>query len=344
MSLTPREIEVLQNIVDAYIQHASPLGSRFVAKRSSLNLSPASIRNIMADLTEKGYLTQPHTSAGRVPTEQAFRYYVDSLLQTDNPPESLRHVVQDYLSQAGEDLSGVLEKTSRMISDQSRLVGMAVAPQSSSVRWKHIDFVLVRPGLAMAILVFEGGMVQHKLLEVGENTTSQDLEKYRNVLNERFLGQSLYQVKQTILREMESARSEFNKLYYSALNLAREACQEEEGERQIFVEGTLNVWDQLDPKDLESMRDLLGFLEHRSDLLKILEQIIQAQGLTIVFGSQIAGRDLSDWCIISSPYGIHNRPLGLVGTIGPVHMDYSRTVPLVDYTAKMLNQILESRV
>lgn len=343
MTLTPREIDVLNIIVESYIQNASPVGSRFVAKRSSLNLSPASMRNIMADLTEKGYLAQPHTSAGRIPTDRAFRYYVDTLLQPDIPPEKLQESIREYLSQAGLELSGILEKTSKLISDQSSLLGVAVAPQSSEVRWKHIDFVRVSSGLVMAVLVFEGGMVQHKLLEVQERVGPEDLEKYRNVLNEQFRGMSLFEVKQRILSQMEVARREFNKLYERALNLAREACGEEEQERQVYVDGTVKVWDRMDSKDLESMRELLEFLEHRSDLMDILDQLSRTKGMTVIFGSQITGRNLSEWSIISSPYGIHDRTLGVVGTIGPVHMDYSRLVPLVDYIAKMLNQILESR-
>jgi len=343
MSLTPREIDVLHIIVEGYIQSASPVGSRYVAKNSSLNLSPASMRNIMADLTEKGYLAQPHTSAGRVPTDRAFRYYVDTLLKPGTPPEKLQATIQEYLSQAGLELSGILDKTSKLISDQSSLVGMAVAPQSSFVCWKHIDFVRVSPGLVMAVLVFEGGMVQQKLLSVEEKDRAEDLEKYRNILNEQFQGKPLYEVKQRILSEMEIARSKFNKLYERALNLVQEACGDEEEDRQVFVDGTLKVWDQMDSKDLESMRELLEFLEHRTDLMDILDQITRTEGLTVVFGSQITGRNLSEWSIISSPYGIRDRALGVVGTLGPVHMDYSRLVPLVDYIAKMLNQILESR-
>jgi len=343
MELTPREIDVLNIIVESYIQNASPVGSRYVAKRSSLSLSPASMRNIMADLTEKGYLAQPHTSAGRVPSDLAFRYYVDTLLKPDTPPEKLQATIQEYLSRAGLELSGILEKTSKLISDQSSLVGMAVAPQSSSVRWKRIDFVPVSTGLVMAVLVFEGGMIQHKLLEIQESVKQEDLEKYRNILNEQFQGMPLYEVKQRILSQIELARNEFNKLYERALNLAKEACGEEEQGRQVYVDGTVKIWDSVDSKDLESMRELLEFLEHRSELMDILDQITRARGMTVLFGSQITGRNLSEWSIISSPYGIHDRTLGVVGTIGPVHMDYSRLVPLVDYIAKMLNQILESR-
>ncbi len=342
MSLTPREAEVLNIIVESYIENALPVGSRYVAKQSRLSLSPASMRNIMADLSDKGYLMQPHTSAGRIPTDKGFRYYVDTMVRPDLLPENLQQKIKEYLNQAGLEFSDILEHTSKLISSQSSLVGMAVAPQMHFVRWQQIDFVYIRSGVVMAILIFQGGIVQHKLLSVDEKVTADDLVKYRNYLNERFQGHTLYDVKQTVLREMQEAQNEFNQLYSKALSLARAACSDQE-ERQVYVDGTLNVWDQLDGKDLESMRELLEFLEQRSELFELLDKISQREGLTITFGKEVSGSKLGEWSIISSPYRVRGEPLGVIGTIGPIHMDYSRLVPMVDYIARMLSEILESR-
>ncbi|MGM0423450.1 MAG: heat-inducible transcriptional repressor HrcA [Thermodesulfobacteriota bacterium] len=343
MSLNSREIDVINIIVQAYIQHAAPVGSRYVAKQSGLDLSPASMRNIMADLTDKGYLTQPYTSAGRIPTQKAFRFYVDSMLKPGPLSSEQQKSIREYLTQSGLQFSDILEQTSKLISSQASQVGMAVAPQKDLVRWQQIDFVLIRPGLVLAVLVFQGGIIQNKLLHVEEKLTADDLVKYSNYLNESFQGRTIIEVKKKILEQMQEAKSRFNELYSKALGLAKETFSQE-SEPEIFLQGTLHVLERLDSKDLSSMRELLEFLEQRSELLGLLEKISQSsQGLSIVFGTEFYGPELGEWGLISSPYQVRGQTLGMVGTIGPIHMDYSRLVPMVDYIAKMLSEILETR-
>jgi len=342
MSFNPREIEVLNIIVQAYIQTASPIGSRYVAKQSSLNLSPATMRNIMADLTEKGFLMQPHTSAGRIPTQKAFRYYVDSVLKPSSLPEPIRRSLRQGLERASLDYPNILEQVSKLISSEASQVGMALAPQQDFVRWHRIDFVLVRPGLVMAILIFQGGIVQNRLIAVDDKVSSDDLIRYSNFLNDTFQGYTLFEVRQTIIKEMQEAEDAFNALYSKAFSLA-EAATGSTSERQLFLDGTLNVLERLDDIDMSSMRELLEFLEHRSELLQLLEKVSEGESLTVVFGSEFYGPELGEWGIISSPYRVRGETLGVVGTIGPINMDYPKLVPMVDYIAKMLTEILESR-
>ena len=342
MSLEAREKDVLNIIIQGYIDHAQPIGSRYVAKKSGLNLSPASMRNIMSDLTEEGYLVQPHTSAGRIPTDKAFRYYVDNILRPGLLSREIRNNIDGYLNQAGLEFSELLEQTSKLISNQASQWGMAVAPSISFARWHQIEFVLVRPGLVTAILVFQGGIVQNNLIQVDESVTADDLVKYSNYLNDRFQGQNLVQVKQKILQEMEQAEIQFNDLYSRAMSLVRETF-DHQNEREIFLEGTVNVLERLDKSDISGMRELLEFMEQRSNLLEILEEITNTEGLSISFGTEFYGPQLGEWGLISSPYTVKGKPVGVVGTIGPINMDYSKLVPMVDYIAKMLTQIFENR-
>lgn len=343
MSLNFREIDVVNIIVQAYIKHATPVGSRYVARQSGLGLSPASMRNIMADLTEKGYLTQPYTSAGRIPTQKAFRFYVDSMLKPGPLSKAKQRKIREHLTQAGLHFSDILEQTSKLISAQASQVGMAVAPQKDMVRWQQIDFVLVRPGLVLAVLVFQGGIVQNKLLSVEEKLGTEDLIKFSNYLNQSFQGQTIFEVKKRILEQMQEAKNQFNELYAKALHLAKDACNQN-SEPEIFLEGTLHVLDRLDSKDLSSMRELLEFLEQRSELLELLEGISRnTGGLSIVFGTEFYGPELGEWGMISSPYQVRGQTLGVVGTIGPIYMDYIKLVPMVDCIAKMLSEILETR-
>jgi heat-inducible transcriptional repressor len=219
---------------------------------------------------------------------------------------------------------------------------MALAPQQDFVRWHRIDFVLVRPGLVMAILIFQGGIVQNRLIAVDDKVSSDDLIRYSNFLNDTFQGYTLFEVRQTIIKEMQEAEDAFNALYSKAFSLA-EAATGSTSERQLFLDGTLNVLERLDDIDMSSMRELLEFLEHRSELLQLLEKVSEGESLTVVFGSEFYGPELGEWGIISSPYRVRGETLGVVGTIGPINMDYPRLVPMVDYIAKMLTEILESR-
>ncbi len=343
MILQSREIEVLNIIVQTYIQGATPVGSRYVAKKSNLKLSPASIRNIMADLTDKGYLMQPYTSAGRIPTEKAFRFYVDCLLQPGVLSAELQENIKEEIQNASLDFYRILENTSKIISTHASLVGMALAPQKDFVRWQQVDFVLVRPGLIMAVMVFQGGIVQNKLLPIKEEVNTDDLIRYSNYLNDKFQGQTLFEVKRNLIKEIKDARNRFNALYYKALDLAKKTFGNKD-EREVFVDGTLNVLDRLDNKDISSMRELLEFLEQRSNLLDLLDKISQSEGLTITFGNEFYGPKLGDWSLISSPYRVQGETLGIIGSLGPIHMDYSKVVPMVDYIAKMLSHFLEMRL
>ncbi|MFP4428043.1 MAG: heat-inducible transcriptional repressor HrcA [Desulfovermiculus sp.] len=342
MSLTAREIEVLRIIVQAYIDHAAPVGSRYVAKQSTLKLSAASMRNIMADLTEKGYLHQPYTSAGRVPTDKAFRFYVDTVLSPALLPESTQKDMKKSLVQAGLEFSDILEHTSKLISAQSSQVGVAVAPKRSMIRLQRIDLIQVRTGLVMAIAIFDGGVVHNKLLPVEAKVTPDDLIKYSNYLNEKFQGRTIDEIKKNILQEMEQAETRFNALYGRALSLAHEAF-DSNNDREVYLEGTLNVLDHIEGKDISSMRELLEFLEHRSAILELVDKLAHNEGLIVTFGTEFYGPELGQWGLISSPYQVQGKKLGVVGTIGPIHMDYSRLMPMVDTIARMLSDLLESR-
>lgn len=342
MDLEAREIEVLNIIVQAYIDYAQPVGSRHVAKKSTLKLSPASMRNIMADLTEKGYLTQPHTSAGRIPTQKAFRLFVNSMLEPIALSNDSREAIKNVLAQTGLDFSELLETTSKLISSQVNQVGMALAPQTKLARWQQLDFSLVRPGLAVAILVFQGGIVQNKLITLDEKITADDLKKYSNYLNDTFKGQTFLEVRLNLIKEMQEARDQFNALYIKALSLIQSAFSEKDN-REIFVDGTLYVFNQIDQHDLSSMRELLEFLEQRSDLLELLDKVSESSGLLISFGNEFYGPKLENWTLISTPYQVKGETMGIIGTLGPINMNYSKVVPLVDYIAKMLTDVLDSR-
>ncbi len=342
MQLTEREQEILQTIVQEYIASAEPVGSRTVAKHSRLRLSPASMRNIMADLTEKGYLEQPHTSAGRIPSDIAFRFYVDSLLKLDPLSEQEQQAIASFLSRAGLELSDILRQASKLLSSFSQQVSMVLAPQQGVARWHQIDFILVRAGLVMAIMVFQGGLVQNKLVEVDKATSPDDLIRFSNYLNETFRGHTLSQVRRAVLREIRHTRRRFNALYRKAYSLMHQTLRTE-GQPELFVDGTLHILNQPEFADMASMRELLEILEERSRLLELLDKVSTRQGATVVLGKELDWGEHKPWSMISSPYHSEDSTLGVVGIFGPMRMDYAKVLPVVDFTARILSQMLKNR-
>ncbi len=339
MSLDKRKTDVLLTIVKNYILTGQPVGSRTVSRDSSLELSPASIRNIMSDLSDEGYIDQPHTSAGRVPTARGIRFYLDSSLEIEPLPGEIQDKIKSALTSVGPDLSQTLSQTCKILSSLSGQISLVITPSHQLIRWQQIDFVLLRPGLVMSILVMEGGMVNNKVIKVDKEITSDDLVRFSNYLNEHFQGKTLLHVRAGILAQMRKARKQFENLYENALRLARESF--EDTTRQVYVEGIHYLFQGTDFPDLGKMRELFKILEEKSKLLKLLDKTIESKNLSIILGQEQKLDELSDFTVISSPYSLRDDNIGAVSIIGPTRMNYSKIVPAVDLTAKILSQLLQ---
>lgn len=346
MSLDSREMDVLFTIVEDYISRAMPVGSRTVAKQSGLKLSPASMRNTMADLTDKGFLQQPHTSAGRIPTVLAFRCYLDTKLKPQPLPRTKRSDISQELENAGLDLSTVLARATKIVSSHAKQISLVLAPSRADVRLREIEFSLIRPRLVLAVLILEGGMVQNKLLEVDEDLTSDELATFRNYLNEHLSGLTLGEVRDRVFAELQVAEQSLQELFRKALRLARHAVEGHE-ERELYVEGTINLLDYAGFADVSTLKEIMGMVEERSRLLALLDKTILArEGAKVTLGQEADLDVFKDWSVVSAPYG---RPLehgggrGVVSVIGPMHMNYAKIVPVVDYIARALTHLLKQR-
>jgi len=343
MHLTDREREILATIIEAYIVSAAPIASRAVARQSSLDLSPASMRTVMADLTEKGLLEQPHTSAGRVPTAEAFRVYIDSMLPRPSLSQAEQERIAHVLSEAGLEIKDILRQAGRILSEHSHQVSMILAPRYSAVRWKQVEFVLVRKTLVLVILVLEGGIIQQKLVELEAAVSSDDLVKYANYLNELFANRTVAEVRAHILRELRGARERLADLCTRALNLVGEAF-ESDGTQELFVDGTAYILRQPDFMDLRAMRDLFDVLDDRAKLLDILDRVMESNCLCVTLGKETPLTSVPDMGLVSSPYAIQGQSLGVISVMGPLRMDYAKVVPMVDYMARILTDILQKRL
>jgi len=331
---------VLNSVVVYHIRLGVPIGSRTITKLSEIGLSPATIRNVMADLEGLGYLTHPHTSAGRVPTDKGYRFYVDTLLHEVMSQQQPAAVPADW--PARESATDVLQQASRLLSRTTRYAGVVLAPRLSQRTFKHIDFIRLRARHVLAIFVSEDGLIHHSLFELDRDLADRDLAQMADYLNGRFASLPLQTVKQQILKEMREAKERYDSLLQQALELGRQAMDTPgDGEGELFVEGATNMLNQIDVTDLNEMKQLFKTFEEKYQLLKILEQCLDTPGVQVYIGSENAALGISRFSLVASTYACDGQPLGSVGVLGPTRMDYSAVIPLVRSTADQLSHFFE---
>lgn len=342
MILSKRETSVLAAVVEIYVDTAQPVGSQTIAARRPLGLSPASLRQNMAKLTEKGFLHQPHTSAGRVPTIQAFRYYLDQVLQHCPLPRRDQSRLQEHIQPEAGDLDQVLRRAAKALSSLTRQVCVIMAPRQDLARWRQIDFVLLRPGMIMAVLVLQGGLISNRLLHTDHGLTSDDLVTYGNYLNSLFEGRTTQDVRAEIVRQLDSAQKTLD-AYRRAWELAAKAIAED-AQPEVFVGGASHLADHPEFTELDTIQELLRLIEERSRLLELLDKTSTGESVSIRLGQDMPG--LSGCSLVTSSYSAFSSPgvsQGALAVLGPVRMNYARIVPMVDFAAQILSQCLKSR-
>jgi len=339
--LNDRSRKILEAIIEDYIVSAEPVGSRAVTRRHQLTLSPATVRNVMADLEEMGYLVSPHTSAGRVPTEKGYRFYVDSLLQVRqlNREEQLR--IKRRYRQRGLRVEELLQETGRTLSTLSNYTGIVMAPRFTSTAFRHIEFIRLSQGRILVVFVTHSGLVQNKLIENREGLSQAELETISNYLNHTLGGLTIQQVKSRIVEEMAQEKALYDRLLQRALQLSEAALQDEPG-GQIFIEGACNILDQPEFADLDRMKRLFRTFEQKNQLVVLLDRAQLADGVQIFIGSESEYSDIEGCSLITASYSNSRGTLGTLGVIGPSRMPYSMVIPIVDYTARLVSQLLEA--
>lgn len=344
MELTKRDQEVLGAVVTDYIQTGEPVGSRVIAKRYGLKVSSATIRNVMSDLEELGFLHQPHTSAGRVPTEKGLRFYLDSIVTIKALEKSQRDMIRQAFQDADLDVREMLHRATGVLSRVCRQAGVVLWPKLAGTRVRHIEFVRLRAHQIMVILISETGLVHHRLVEWEEDIGQGDLDKYARYLNELLEDVPLGEVKQRILDEMRNEKSTFDQLYTRALEMTRRFVQSTLENSEIYIEGQTHLLNNPEFAHVERMRRMLEAFENKSRIIRLLDMTMEGSaGVQIVLGSESDLADLGEISLISSPYRRGDSLMGVLGVIGPVRMDYSRIIPVVEFTAGLLSQLLEDQ-
>jgi heat-inducible transcriptional repressor len=345
--LGERPREVFRHLVEAFLTSGEPVGSRTLSQRLPIALSPASIRNVMADLEAMGLLYAPHTSAGRVPTERGLRLFVDGMLQIGDLAPDERTAIEARMSGTGRGLEEVLTQAATLLSGLSRCAGLLVTEKQDALL-KHVEFVPAAPGKTLVVIVGEDGQVENRLIDTPLGLPQSALAEASNYLNARLRGRTLDSAKTEILAELEGERAELDALTAKFVAEGLAALVVPSGssrfgeEKVLIVRGTSHLLDTVEVQtDLERVRTLFDDIERKNDLIRLLELAKEGDGVRIFIGSENRLFSLSGSSIVAAPYtNGQGKIVGVIGVLGPTRLNYARIIPMVDHTAKVIGRLL----
>ena len=338
-----RTEKILEAIVTEYILTGEPVGSRTVSRMKDIGLSAASIRNIMSDLTDLGYITQPHVSAGRIPTDVGYRFYVDAMLEAAPLTVGEQITIESLISEAGLDIRDVLRQSSAVLAELSRQAGVVTATPALEQTFKTIEFIKVSNDKILVVLISTSGFVQNKMILDENNVDQTTLESYSRMLNDMLKDLDLSQAKERIEQELATEKARVNAILAKVLNLSH-IILSQKNSREVFIEGQANILDDPEFAQVEKLRAILTTFEQKSTLLKILDKTLKAKGIQILIGSEHGVDKISSCSIVAYPIRTGGAIVGSIGVIGSKRMNYQKVVPLVDTTARILIRLLSRMI
>ena len=338
--LSERAQHLFRVLVQRYIGSGQPVGSRTLSRDSGLDLSPATVRNVMADLEDLGLLRSPHISAGRVPTVQGYRFFVDSLLKVAPIDDEELERLRSQLEIKG-DRESLMDAATSLISDMTHMAGIVTLPKQERLILRHVEFLTLSPERVLVILVVNGSDVQNRVIHLGRSCSQAVLQQVGNYLNEVCAGKDLREVRESLLVELKEHRSSLNELMLTAIEMADKAfVRDTGGEESLLVSGQTNLMEYGELADMEKLRHLFEAFREKTELLHILDQCLRTDGLRIFIGEE-SGFEVLDGCsVVTAPYESEGDVLGVLGVIGPTRMAYDRVIPIVDVTARLLGAAL----
>ena len=335
-----RHHALLLAVIQDFVASAEPVGSQHLVSKYSLGVRAATVRSIMAELEADNFLYQPHTSAGRVPTPKAFRYYVDYLMPQRQIGRNDRVQIEYCYSERSRDLSEVMRETSRLLALLTGQAAVVLTPRFESIELARVNFIRLREAQVMAVLIARGGGVQTRVIDSGRDYTQEELERMARYLNESLEGHTLEQARAWIEDALKQERVRYDQFTRAALTLG-DAAVSRPVPAEVYVEGGAKAMQQPEFSDPDKLRELLGALEDKTALLDLLERTLKAGSIEVSIGIEHGPR-LSDLSVVAAAYSKGTMPLGSLGVVGPVRMDYERVIGLVDYTARALSRVLGS--
>lgn len=342
--LTPRQRVILGAIVEDYVRSGEPVGSRTLSKHIHISLSPATIRNEMADLEDMGYLDQPHTSAGRIPSQKGYRFYVDNLMTKRGIEPSTLAQLRSLFRQRMDELEDLFQQTSRVLSELTQYTAIVLGPKVYQERIRHVQIVpLGVPGRAVAILVTDTGHVEDRYVQFPEDTSADDVVRLVNFLNHRLAGVTVASLKSRMVQEMADELARILGRYEDALAILDELSQVASPPDKAYVGGTANILTQPEFRDVDKVLPLLSLLERTDEAGYVLPDV-QGPGVEVRIGHENAIPTLENCTVVSATYSIHGLPAGRIGILGPTRMNYARVVQILEYVADAMTRLLSERL
>jgi heat-inducible transcriptional repressor len=341
-NLSERAQHLLKVLVDRYIREGQPIGSRTLSRDPNLDLSPATIRNVMADLEEMGLVRSPHTSAGRIPTVRGYRLFVDTLLHINPLDCAEEQRLRNQFNQKQNDPQ-LFEQTSNLLSEITHLASVVMLPRRNSNALRHVEFLSLSEARVLVILVVNEYEVQNRIIHTSRHYSATQLEQAANYLNTAFAGKDIKTVREDLLQELQETRQTLDDMMRTAIEeMAKKAFESSDSEeRNLVMSGQTNLMEQADLSNVEKLRDLFIAFNQRYDVLQLLDKALNAEGVKIFIGEE-SGYQVFDECsVVTSPYyATDGSVIGVLGIIGPTRMAYERVIPIVDLTAKLLGSAL----
>ena len=338
-ALSPRASSLLKTLVEMHIREGQPIASKNLQGESGLSVSSATVRNIMSELEDLGYLSSPHTSAGRVPTPQGYRFFVDSLLQVGPVEEDAVSVLNAGLD-PNRSSSELVQSASNLLAQITYQTGIVTVPKPAASQLRQIEFLPLSGDRVLVILVINEREVQNRIIQMPRPMTEEQLKSAADLINLRYSGNDLAHVKQYIVREMAEARTKIDRYLEAALELAQAAIDAEQEAESVVVTGESSLLNQASPENIQKLRELFDAFERKRDLLGLMERCSKADGIQIFIGEEAGFDVFGDFSVITAPYAQGAQSLGVLGVIGPTRMAYERVIPIVDVTARMLSAAL----
>jgi heat-inducible transcriptional repressor len=338
-----RARQILRALVEHYIRDGLPVGSRTLAKNTSLALSPASIRNAMADLEDLGFIVAPHTSAGRIPTPKGYRFFVDTLVKLQPPRHRELSQLQHRLEEQAQGDSKVLAaKASEALSSLTSLAGIVTIPRKKEAKLRQVEFLRLSDRRVLAILVVNDAEVQNRVLQMERDYSAEELRRAANYLTEHFVGQDLDEIRSGVLQAMQDTRANMNQLMIDIVSIADKALALEGEEAAYVLSGETKLMDFDELSNVETLKQLFEAFNQQRDLLSLLDRSIAADGVQIFIGEESGYRILDECSLVAAPYRAGDDIVGVLGVIGPTRMAYERVIPIVDITARLVSAALNS--
>ncbi|HVN43454.1 MAG TPA: heat-inducible transcriptional repressor HrcA [Steroidobacteraceae bacterium] len=346
--LNERAQHLLRVLVESYIREGQPVGSRALSRDSGLHLSSATVRNVMADLEEYGFVTSPHTSAGRVPTGKGYRFFVDTLLRQrlQADIDSVAEELSRRLALAEDtDPKSLVLVASQVLSSLTHLAGVVTIPREPHQSLSQIEFLPLSDNRVLAVMVVNGRDVQNRIVHLERYYSAEELRRAANFLNQQFGGKELSRVRSDIVAELTQTSATLNQLMVDAIRVAQQVVGEPQrpGESEYVIAGETNLMESAELSSVDKLRRLFEAFTAKRDILHLLDQSLRAEGVQIFIGQESGYQILDDCSLVTAPYALGEETVGVLGVIGPTRMAYDRVIPIVDLTARLLGSALNSR-